>query len=84
VTPPPPHALTEQIDAFMRMIWVRKVRCIVMVTGFVEGGKQKCERYFPDEGTPLKFGGLTVRSERVIKGPEYHRTVHKYPSAITC
>eukprot|EP00035_Acanthoeca_spectabilis_P030944 m.11809 g.11809 ORF g.11809 m.11809 type:complete len:814 (+) comp4473_c0_seq2:296-2737(+) len=66
--------LPATVNAFIRMIWHRGVRVIVMVTGFVEKGKPKCERYFPEtpESKPLVFGDITVRTERIVKGSAFN------------
>mmetsp|Transcript_27038 Transcript_27038/g.81045 ORF Transcript_27038/g.81045 Transcript_27038/m.81045 type:complete len:502 (-) Transcript_27038:86-1591(-) len=62
--------------AFLRMVWVKKVRVIVMVTGFVEKGKKKCERYLPESpaDAPLTFGDITVSTDRVVRGDAYNTT----------
>ena len=39
----------ETVVAFWRMIWQENARAIVMVTGLMEGTKQKCARYWPEK-----------------------------------
>lgn len=58
----------ETVVAFWRMIWQENVRALVMVTGLMEGEKQKCARYWPEKvydaaanaGT-VKYGDVRVR-----------------------
>ncbi|KAL3879811.1 hypothetical protein ACJMK2_032093 [Sinanodonta woodiana] len=50
------------INDFWRMVWQYGVEKIVMLTGLVEGGKHKCELYWPVvEGQASRFGGVTVK-----------------------
>ena len=52
------------LSHFWRMIWQEDCRTIVMVTGLMEGTKQKCARYWPSSlksktGT-TNYGGIEV------------------------
>jgi len=64
------------LSHFWRMIWQEDCRTIVMVTGLMEGTKQKCARYWPSSlksktGT-TNYGGIEVG---VISGK--HRQGYK-------
>ena len=39
--------LPQTVENFWRMIWQEKVSLIVMLTCVKEGGKVKCDQYFP-------------------------------------
>ncbi|XP_033963190.1 receptor-type tyrosine-protein phosphatase H-like isoform X2 [Pseudochaenichthys georgianus] len=58
--------LPTTVNHFWRMIWEQRVRGIVMVTNCTEGGRTKCEQYWPADSTPVPQGELivTLRSER--------------------
>lgn len=43
---------------FWRMIWQEASTVILMVTGLVENGKQKCSKYWPDDS--LVYGDLQI------------------------
>jgi protein tyrosine phosphatase len=55
---------TTTISHFWRMIWQEDVRTIVMVTGLVEGPKEKCARYWPAalmaKAGATNYGGVHV------------------------
>ena len=56
----------------MRMIWQEKVQVIVMVTNLWEGGKIKCEQYWPSrDETKRASGPFTVRLRDQSIYPEY-------------
>ena len=44
------------------MMWENNVKYIVMLTGLIEGGKNKCERYWPAhaDGQFMQFGPVKV------------------------
>ncbi|CAB3368675.1 Hypothetical predicted protein [Cloeon dipterum] len=48
------------LDDFWRMVWQEKVPLIVMVTNLLEGGKNKCEKYWPDNNQQVTHGRVTV------------------------
>ncbi len=44
---------------FWRLVWQEKPPTIVMVTNIHEGGKVKCEQYWPDSGA-MRFGPFQI------------------------
>eukprot|EP00040_Diaphanoeca_grandis_P026920 m.151845 g.151845 ORF g.151845 m.151845 type:complete len:508 (-) comp30783_c2_seq2:2617-4140(-) len=53
-------------DAMWKMVWENDVRSVVMITGLVENGKNKCEKYWPESKTaPMKFGPISVQCHDV-------------------
>ncbi|XP_015127271.1 receptor-type tyrosine-protein phosphatase S [Diachasma alloeum] len=51
---------SNTLNDFWRMIWQEKVQVICMLANVMEGGKKKCEQYWPDIGKKCEFGGITV------------------------
>ncbi|XP_069117582.1 receptor-type tyrosine-protein phosphatase epsilon-like isoform X2 [Argopecten irradians] len=58
--------LRSTIDDFWRMTWILNCGKIVMLTNLVEGQKEKCAKYWPDEGDPIstKTFQITLNRER--------------------
>nr|BAJ52652.1 protein tyrosine phosphatase [Monosiga ovata] len=64
--------LPATLDHFWRMIWLDRVHIIVMLTGLLEQGKVKCERYWPaHDDPPMTFAGITVTNTGVKSYPGY-------------
>ncbi|KAH8306834.1 hypothetical protein KR018_004281 [Drosophila ironensis] len=56
--------LTQQVNTvtdFWNMIWQENTRVIVMTTKEYERGKEKCARYWPDEGKTEQFGPARIQ-----------------------
>lgn len=60
-------------NSFWKIIWEHDVKLIIMMTGIKEGGKVKCDQYFPDS-LPI------ITSEFVITQIDY---CEKYPTLFT-
>ncbi|XP_041352213.1 tyrosine-protein phosphatase 10D-like [Gigantopelta aegis] len=55
--------LPSTVDDFWRMIWEQDVAIIVMVTPLKEGGKIKCEQYWPEDVfDPRQYGEVIVEN----------------------
>ncbi|XP_062577808.1 receptor-type tyrosine-protein phosphatase epsilon-like [Saccostrea cucullata] len=50
------------------MIWQENVTVIIMLTNLVEGGKKKCDKYWPDLGEETTYGNIDVR---LLKEKQY-------------
>ncbi|KAL3879813.1 hypothetical protein ACJMK2_032095 [Sinanodonta woodiana] len=62
----------DNINDFWRMMWQYGVEKIVMLTELVEGGKHKCELYWPEEERHAsRFGSVTVKLIDTDSFPDY-------------
>ena len=62
--------LPDTVDDFWRMIWEQKAATIVMLTKEKEGGRVKCQRYWPQSGAD-NFGFLQLVLHSVNEYPDY-------------
>ncbi|XP_061395366.1 tyrosine-protein phosphatase corkscrew-like isoform X1 [Musca vetustissima] len=53
--------LANTITDFWNMIWQENTRVIVMTTKEFERGKNKCAKYWPDEGQTKQFGPAKIQ-----------------------
>ena len=51
--------LPNTVNDFWWLVWQERVHIVAMVTNTVERGRQKCEHYWPDEGTK-EYGPFKV------------------------
>ncbi|XP_034178249.2 uncharacterized protein LOC117603333 [Osmia lignaria lignaria] len=62
---------------FWRMIWQEEVLVICMLANITEGGKVKCEQYWPDIGKKKKYGEIIVFNARHTVFADFtFRTLH--------
>eukprot|EP00038_Savillea_parva_P006576 m.164608 g.164608 ORF g.164608 m.164608 type:complete len:723 (+) comp12447_c0_seq1:54-2222(+) len=60
------------VDQYWRMLWQEKPFAIVMITGIIEKGQPKCERYWPgipDGKTMLSFDDNRIRAVTLKSDP---------------
>lgn len=51
--------LEATIDDFWRMVWEQGCELMVMLTNLEEVGRNKCAKYWPDQGESV-YGSITV------------------------
>ncbi|XP_063234393.1 tyrosine-protein phosphatase non-receptor type 11-like isoform X2 [Bacillus rossius redtenbacheri] len=54
--------LPSTVPDFWDMVWQENTRVIVMTTKEIERGKNKCTRYWPEEGQSKEYGKTSVRN----------------------
>lgn len=47
-------------DDMWRMIWEYKCKGIIMLTKCMEGGRKKCDQYWPEDMEPVVYGDIQV------------------------
>jgi len=79
--------LPKTVTDFWWLVWQEGIRVVTMVTNVVEGGQQKCEQYWPSQGTqeygPFKvtltdqqvFADYTIR-QLLVTVSSVHLTCH--------
>lgn len=62
-------------DDFWRMVWEQGTTAIVMITGLVEKGREKCFRYWPEDTTaPVEHGEFRIEASKVAPLGDYTET----------
>ncbi|KAK7868473.1 hypothetical protein R5R35_011217 [Gryllus longicercus] len=56
---------------FWSMVWQENTRVIVMTTKEIERGKNKCVRYWPEEGQSKEYGAVKVHSLAESSNADY-------------
>ncbi|PVD24656.1 hypothetical protein C0Q70_15140 [Pomacea canaliculata] len=51
---------SNTVDDLWWLVWQENATQIVMLTNLIEGGKDKCEEYWPSVGTTKTYGHVTV------------------------
>ncbi|XP_055360427.1 receptor-type tyrosine-protein phosphatase H-like isoform X2 [Betta splendens] len=63
--------LPSTVNDFWRMVWEQNVRGVVMVTNCTEGGRTKCEQYWPADSNPRLCGDLLVTTRSEEQAPNW-------------
>ncbi|XP_059616511.1 tyrosine-protein phosphatase 10D isoform X1 [Phlebotomus argentipes] len=58
-------------DDFWRMCWESNSRAIVMLTRCNEKGREKCDRYWPNDTVPVYYGDIRVQMKNVSNYPDW-------------
>ena len=70
--------MRNTVDEFWAMVWQQRSKLICMVTSLTEGGRVKCDRYWPEvEGNELVYGGYGVTVDRSRNCGAYTATCFK-------
>ncbi|XP_017773846.1 PREDICTED: tyrosine-protein phosphatase corkscrew isoform X2 [Nicrophorus vespilloides] len=68
--------LPSTIPDFWEMVWQENCRVIVMTTKETERGKNKCARYWPEEGDSKEYGQIKVKN--LIENSNVHYTLREF------
>ncbi|KAB7496168.1 Tyrosine-protein phosphatase non-receptor type 11 [Armadillidium nasatum] len=63
--------LPQTTNDFWWMVWQEETRVIVMTTKEVERGKNKCNKYWPDNDTTKEFGKIVVKNINESSNNDY-------------
>uniref|UniRef100_A0A1B0GHW2 protein-tyrosine-phosphatase n=2 Tax=Lutzomyia longipalpis TaxID=7200 RepID=A0A1B0GHW2_LUTLO len=58
-------------DDFWRMCWESNSRAIVMLTRCFEKGREKCDRYWPNDTVPVYYGDIRIQMLNVSNYPDW-------------
>ncbi|XP_070562066.1 tyrosine-protein phosphatase non-receptor type 11-like [Ptychodera flava] len=77
--------LPQTVNDLWVMLWQENTRVIVMTTKEIERGKNKCTRYWPNEGDKKEYGQVTVLNIKEAHTQDYTLrelsvTNQKYPN----
>ncbi|KAH9512946.1 hypothetical protein Btru_037129 [Bulinus truncatus] len=61
----------ESLNDFIRMLWEQEVEKVVKLTNLVEDTKNKCEQYWPSEGSQT-FGEIKVSLTKITTFADYN------------
>eukprot|EP01134_Creolimax_fragrantissima_P004633 CFRG4633T1 len=57
--------VSNGIEDFWAMIWQQNVKVVLMLAQLIEGGKEKCSRYWPESiGETMNFGAYSIKYVR--------------------
>ena len=68
----------EKLILFRTMVWDQGIECVLMLTTLVEGGRKKCEQYWPAEANQtLKTLDFEIRTSTVDVDDPYDEAIRK-------
>lgn len=76
--------MRNTFEDFWAMVWQQRAKLIAMVTGLQEGGRIKCDRYWPEnEGEEILYGDFGVTIDRRRNCGAYTATCFRVRSVAT-
>jgi protein tyrosine phosphatase len=74
MAPMPAH-----IAQFWRLVWQEKMKHIIMLTGIVENGKNKCPPYWPNatsgKESKMKYLDMTIKTKKIEKHGPFQKSI---------